>query len=211
MGLNNLNNLLAHLQHLPGWEGLRRYQLVKAAWEKVLDRRLLEHTSPVAIRQDVLTVAVVSPALAQNLQLQRVGLLAKLNQELSEPLQDLRFSPLSWHQRRETLAEPATAPVKKKMPILPPPNAPHSGSLGDRQAPVKTPEEALKRWLGTLEQRSEVLAECPECKSSVNPGELERWGLCAVCARQPWQQILSQSRPEKNKPYSRLPNPPAHQ
>lgn len=198
--LNRLDKLLAYFHYLPGWEGLRRYQLVKTAWEKVINERLLEHTSPVVIRQDVLTVAVVSPALAQNLQLQRVGILARLNQELTEPLRDIRFSPLPWHQRRHPLTEPATVPIAKKIPTPSP--------VVDSQAPLKTPEEALQRWLATLEQRSEVLAECPQCKSSVNPGEIERWGRCAVCARQPWQEILSQSRPEKNKPYAKSPNPP---
>ena len=192
MGLNNLNNLFAHLQRLPGWEGLRRYQLVQAAWIKVIDRRLLEHTRPLGIRQDVLTVAVISPALAQNLQLQRVGLLAKLNQELSEPLQDIRFSPLHWHQQRQTLEHPTT--ITEKITV-PPPDP-------DRHPPVKTPDEALQRWLATLEKRSKVLVECPQCQSPVNPRELERWSCCAVCARQPWQETLSQSRPEKNKPYA---------
>jgi len=199
MGLNNLDNLLAHLQHLPGWEALRRYQLVQEAWGKVIDGRWLAHTSPVGIRQDVLTVAVTSPALAQTLQLQRVGLLTKLNQELPEPLKDIRFSPLPWHQRRQVTEAPRASPLAKK-PVPPPP-------AGDRQTPVKTPEEALQRWLATLERRSEVLQPCPQCRSQVNPGEIERWGCCAVCARQPWQAILSQSRPEKNLPYS--PSPPS--
>ncbi|WP_228015337.1 DUF721 domain-containing protein [Synechocystis salina] len=129
MGLNNLDHLLGHLRRSPGWEQLRRYQLVKEAWQKVVAPRLQDCTKPLGIQRSVLTVAVISPALAQNLQLQRINLLAKLNRELTEPLEDLRFSPLHWHQQHSgkppealppwpSLPLPPQAIAKKKSPVL---------------------------------------------------------------------------------------------
>ncbi|MBE9240138.1 DUF721 domain-containing protein [Synechocystis salina] len=188
MGLNNLDHLLGHLRRSPGWEQLRRYQLVKEAWQKVIDPRLQDCTKPLGIQRSVLTVAVISPALAQNLQLQRINLLAKLNRELTEPLEDLRFSPLHWHQQHSGKLPEASAPMPRPAP--PPP--------GDRREKVTSAAEALEKWLTTLKERAEVLQSCPQCGSAVNPGEIERWGCCSVCATKPWREIFSQSRPEKD-------------
>ncbi|MBE9197310.1 DUF721 domain-containing protein, partial [Synechocystis sp. LEGE 06083] len=62
MGLNNLDHLLGHLRRSPGWEQLRRYQLVKEAWQKVIDPRLRDCTKPLGVQRGALTVAVISPA-----------------------------------------------------------------------------------------------------------------------------------------------------
>ncbi|UOO10648.1 MULTISPECIES: DUF721 domain-containing protein [unclassified Synechocystis] len=188
MGLNNLEQLLGRLGRSPGWEQLRRYQLVKEAWQKVIDPRFHDCTKPLGIQREVLTVAVISPALAQNLQLQRINLLAQLNRELPEPLADLRFSPLHWHQQHSGKPPEASAPMPRPAPPSP----------GDRREKVTSATEALDQWLTTLKRRAEVLQPCPQCGSAVNPGEIERWGRCSVCARQPWQEIFSQSRPEKD-------------
>ncbi|QUS61124.1 DUF721 domain-containing protein [Synechocystis sp. PCC 7338] len=188
MGLNNLDHLLGHLRRSPGWEQLRRYQLVKEAWQKVIDPRLQDCTKPLGIQRSVLTVAVISPALAQNLQLQRINLLAKLNRELTEPLEDLRFSPLHWHQQHSGKLPEASAPMPRPAPL----------PLGDRREKVTSAAEALEKWLTTLKERAQVFQPCPQCGSAVNPGEIERWGRCSVCATKPWREIFSQSRPEKD-------------
>ncbi|AIE72957.1 DUF721 domain-containing protein [Synechocystis sp. CS-94] len=188
MGFNNLDHLLALLGRSPEWEKLRRYQLVQKAWQKVVDPRLWECTKPLGIQRGVLTVAVISPALAQNLQLQRTNLLAKLNRELPEPLTDLRLSPLHWHQQHPGRQPEASAPMGRPVPP----------AIGDRPQKPTNAEQALEQWLTTLKKRAQVLRECPQCHSAVNPGEVERWGRCRACARQPWQEILSQSRPEKD-------------
>lgn len=195
MGFNNLQSLFRHLQRQPGWEALCRYQRVQVAWEKILEPRLLKLTRPLGIQRQVLTIAVMSPALAQNLQLQRVSLLRKLNDALGpdfgEPLTDLKFSALHWHQRRTpTTVHPPSDTAESPKPNVPP--APH-------QDPPKNVNEALTRWLHTLERRSPLLAECPQCQSPVAAEELERWSVCRACARQQWQQPLGQARPEADK------------
>ncbi|MEB3160028.1 MAG: DciA family protein [Synechocystis sp.] len=194
MGLNNLQSLFRHLQRQPGWEALRRYQQVQVAWQRILDPRLLKLTQPLGIQRGVLTIAVMSPALAQNLQLQRVSLLKQLNealgQEFGEPLTDLRFSALHWHQRRppQPIQSVSNTPQRLKPDVHPSPP----------QAPPKNVNEALTRWLHTLERRSPLLAECPQCQSPVSGEELERWSVCRACARLRWQQPLAQARPEVN-------------
>jgi len=195
MGLNGIQSLLRHLQRQPGWEALRRYQRVQVAWQKVMDPRLLSLTRPLGVQRQVLTIAVVSPALAQNLQLQRLSLLKQLNEELDqeseEALTDLRFSALLWHQRRSPASSPTlenAAPLPR--PIVPPPPP---------RPPAQNVNEALTRWLHTLERRSPLLAECPQCESPVTAAELERWSVCRACARSRWQQPLAQSRPETEK------------
>jgi len=194
MGLNGIQSLFRHLQRQPGWEALRRYQLVQAAWDKIVDPRLLNLTRPLGIQRGVLTIAASSPALAQNLQLQRVSLLKDLNEQLSqqseEALLDLRFSVLHWHQRQS----PVTVPLKDSSPLPQPVVSP-----SPHQTPPKNVNEALTRWLHTLERRSPLLEQCPQCHSPVTAAELERWSLCRACARQQWQQPLAQSRPEAEK------------
>lgn len=183
MGLNSIDNLLRHLQRQPGWEGLRRYQAVQAAWQQIINPALLSQTQPLGIQQQTLTIAVNSPALAQNLQLQRVTLLKRLNAQLSKAgeaeLTDLRFSPLHWHRRRSpTPVVPLNEMAARPLPEVPP--SPHTD-------PPRTAHEALTRWLHTLERRSSVLATCPQCQSPALPEPLERWGCCQACARQQWQ------------------------
>ena len=195
MGLNGIQSLFRHLQRQPGWEALRRYQVVQGVWEKVIDPLLLSQTRPLGIQRQVLTIAVSSPALAQNLQLQRVNLLKNLNEQLSqqseEVLLDLRFSALHWHQRRSPVTlQPLNNPATLPEPVVPP--SPH-------QTPPKNVDEALTRWLHTLERRSPLLEECPQCHSPVSAAELKRWSSCGACARQQWQQPLGQSRPEAEK------------
>lgn len=195
MGLNNLQSLLSHLQRQPGWEAFRRYQRVQVAWEKILEPRLLSLTRPLGIQRGVLTIAVMSPALAQNLQLQRVSLLKQLNEELrqdtEDSITDLRFSALHWYQQHQrptpTPAQSAAnSPSPKKPDVPPAPNLP----------PPKNVNDALNRWLQTLERRSPLLAECPQCQSPVSAAELERWACCGACARSRWQCTFAQGRPE---------------
>ncbi|MEY2985387.1 MAG: hypothetical protein RLZZ568_2004 [Cyanobacteriota bacterium] len=192
MQLHSLGSLLSHLQRQPGWEALRRYQRVQVAWEKVLEPPLRSLTRPLGIRRGVLTIAVISPALAQNLQLQRVSLLEQLNQalrELSEAdLQALRFSALDWHQRPLTATvQPLSGQPQRPKPEVPP---------APPQAPPQTVNAALTRWLHTLERRSPLLADCPQCHSPVSDAELERWSCCRACARSRWQRSFAQARPE---------------
>ncbi len=186
MGLANLQRILQLIQQRPGWEKLKRYQEVQAAWTKAIAESLQSQTRPLGIRQHVLTIAVSSATLAQTLQLQRPKLLATLNEYLDPPLKDLRFSPLLWHQHLVQSPEyRASIPSPHPKPVPPVPlNSPTA----------KTTSEALTQWIQSLEQRSSVLQECPQCHSPSLPSELERWSTCAACARQRWIQILSQNK-----------------
>ena len=77
MSFKSLDNLLTTLQQQPQWESYHHYRQVLGVWETVLDPALLSYTKPLAIRRQVLWVATLSPVWAQNLTLQRYGLLKK--------------------------------------------------------------------------------------------------------------------------------------
>ena len=98
MSFKSLDNLLTTLQQQPQWESYHYYRQVLTIWETVLDPAILSYTKPLAIRRQVLWVATLSPVWAQNLTLQRYGLLKKLNSQLTQPLTDIRFSAALWHQ-----------------------------------------------------------------------------------------------------------------
>lgn len=210
MGFRKLQGLLQQWQRQPGWEKLKRYQEIQAAWEQVIPQTLSKQTRPMGVQRQTLTVAVASATLAQSLQLQRQSLLVQLNQQLQEPLAEIRFSPLLWYQCPPHPLTPASALAK-----VPPPSVvsenPHSTSVTPDSASA-----ALTQWIQTLETRSQSesligesrLHSCPQCQSLVLPTELERWSVCAACARERWVQPLSQARPPAELTDNKTVSPP---
>jgi predicted nucleic acid-binding Zn ribbon protein len=186
MSFNSLSGLLGHLQQNPYWEHLRYYQQTLRAWHRVVTPEISAHTRPLAVRQGVLWVATASPVWAQTLALQRPGLLAQLNPHLTEPLQDLRFSPGQWYQWRPP-GKVAPAPATSSSP----PALPNQTLT---EGPVTIPTLALARWLSVMEQRCQILPSCPQCQAPTDPQALDRWSVCACCARQRWTKTLPQRR-----------------
>jgi predicted nucleic acid-binding Zn ribbon protein len=181
MSFKSLDNLLTTLQQQPQWESYHYYRQVLTIWETILDPALLSYTKPLAIRRQVLWVATLSPVWAQNLTLQRYGLLKKLNSQLTQPLNDIRFSAAQWHQVEQlknlqssnTLEQSETYSTFLTTLSFPDET---------EKAPAKSPEEAFQRWAKVLQSRSEQLPPCPRCQAPVLPQELERWSICGNCA-----------------------------
>ncbi|BFM40149.1 DciA family protein [Synechocystis sp. LKSZ1] len=186
MSFNSLSGLLGNLQQHPHWEHLRHYQQTLIAWRQVVTPEIYSHTRPIALRQQVLWIATASPVWAQTLSFQRPQLLTQLNRHLSDPLQDLRFSPGQWYQWRPDAnpTEPETSPP---LTTLFPEESPE-------QKPVMDPEQALGRWLAVMEQRRQVLPSCPQCQAPTDSLALARWSVCACCARRRWTKTLAQRR-----------------
>jgi predicted nucleic acid-binding Zn ribbon protein len=180
MSFKSLDNLLTTLQQQPQWENYH-YRQILGVWETVLDPAILSYTKPLAIRRQVLWVATLSPVWAQNLTLQRYGLLKKLNSQLTQPLTDIRFSAAQWHQVEELKNLQSSNPLEQSETYS---TFLTTLSFPDEteKAPAKSPEEAFQRWAKVLQSRSEQLPPCPRCQAPVLPQELERWSICGNCA-----------------------------
>jgi predicted nucleic acid-binding Zn ribbon protein len=181
MSFKSLDNLLTILQQQPQWESYHYYRQVLTIWETVLDPAILSYTKPLAIRRQVLWVATLSPVWAQNLTLQRYGLLKKLNSQLTQPLNDIRFSAAQWHQVEQLKNLQSSNPLEQSETYS---TFLTTLSFPDEteKAPAKSPEEAFQRWAKVLQSRSEQLPPCPRCQAPVLPQELERWSICGNCA-----------------------------
>ena len=181
MSFKSLDNLLTTLQQQPQWESYHYYRQVLTIWETVLDPAILSYTKPLAIRRQMLWVATLSPVWAQNLTLQRYGLLKKLNSQLTQPLNDIRFSAAQWHQVEQLKNLQSSNPLEQSETYS---TFLTTLSFPDEteKAPAKSPEEAFQRWAKVLQSRSEQLPPCPRCQAPVLPQELERWSICGNCA-----------------------------
>ncbi|MBE9216894.1 DUF721 domain-containing protein [Plectonema cf. radiosum LEGE 06105] len=165
-------------------------------WEEVVGKVIATHTQPISIEREVLWVATSSAAWAQNLTFERQRLLKKLNKILPTPLVDIRFSTARWQRTK-----------KKSFPqqnISPESHPSYLGNILDRGTPVsagtavarrctadsnqnihslpKNAHTAFANWSHTIKTRSQSLPLCPKCKSPTPKGELERWGVCSICA-----------------------------
>jgi predicted nucleic acid-binding Zn ribbon protein len=147
-------------------------------WPEVVGKVIATHTQPISIERDVLWVATSGAAWAQNLTFERQRLLKKLNKILPTPLVDIRFSTARWQ------------PTKKKSSTQPKISSlEHPSYLGNNldrnlnlQYRPKNPHTAFANWTQTIKTRYSELPLCPNCESPAPKGELERWGVCSICA-----------------------------
>ena len=147
-------------------------------WQEVVGKAIATHTQPISIERDVLWVATSSAAWAQNLTFERSRLLKKLNQILPNPLVDIRFSTARWQSTKKKPFQQQNISSSE-----------HPSYLGNdsNQNPVvhslpKNPHTAFTNWAETIKKRSQNLPLCPSCQSHTPKGELERWGVCSICA-----------------------------
>lgn len=180
MSFKSVNDILGILQLEAKWQEQPFSRLLKC-WEEVVGTKIAVKTRPLSIQRDVLWVATASAAWAQNLTFQRQNLLfklnQKLNQEISTPLIDIRFSTAQWQQAPLTDNQQKTLSPQE-----------HPSYLGETIPPsqVKPNPENVQmvfaQWAKTRQERSENLPLCPQCQCPSPPGELQRWGVCSPCA-----------------------------
>lgn len=176
MSFQSVNDILGALEKQAKWQE-QPFQQVCKFWAEVVGSVIAAQTQPLSIQRDVLRVATSSAAWAQNLTFTRQTLLLKLNQKLTTPLVDLRFSTAGW-QRHPQKEQPQTTILSSQ----------HPSYLGE----VDTPRElraisqdvsqVFGNWAKTRQARSQNLPLCPQCECPTPPGELQRWGVCGFCS-----------------------------
>ncbi len=160
------------------------FQKLMECWEEVLGV-MASQSKPLYIKRGVLYVATSSATLSQELRFRVPELLEKLNQLLSIPLNNIRFSTAQWHTRlplsQSTQTEkndwqqhPSMIPQLKKPPL--------ANSTPQNQNPQTT----FQNWAKAIQNRSQTWPLCPQCQSPTPPGEIERWSVCAICATKQW-------------------------
>jgi predicted nucleic acid-binding Zn ribbon protein len=144
------------------------------------------HTRPVSIQRQILWVTTSSAVWAQELAFGRQQILEKLNARLPKPLLDIRFSSAQWQQ----LSKQNSSVRDRTSPQL---GCEHPSWVG-RESRVSTgdrhrfrhPQEAFGHWTEVMQRRSRHLPLCPQCHCHTPTGELERWGVCSICAAKQW-------------------------
>ena len=185
MAFNTLNQVIGSLENHAGLQQSQEFQCLLRCWPEVVGAAVMAQTRPLAVDRGVLKVATSSAVWAQQLMFQRRQILAKLNLRLSAPLVDIRFSTAQWH--KPLMAEPA-APEQtvlwREHPsrVLEKP----TGSKIEPQPAIKEPKAAFQQWAEGIQARTLSLPLCEQCQCPAPPGELQRWGVCALCAAKGW-------------------------
>lgn len=182
MSFKSLNHLLGALQEQTEWQPFQ--QLLKF-WPEVVGAAVADHTRPVAIQRDIISVATSSAAWAQTLTFERQRILAKLNAKLPSPMLDIRFSTAQWQRPKNSSLEPGLAAKNFWRE--------HPSSLVDVPPGLKVernnnqgPNATFDRWAKLMQARSQGLPLCPQCHCPTPPGELQRWASCSICATKQW-------------------------
>ncbi|PZV15805.1 MAG: hypothetical protein DCF21_11300, partial [Leptolyngbya sp.] len=108
MPLDSIRNVIHQFEQQPRWRSRGDYRRVLNSWAAVVGDGVARQAAPVRLDQDVLHVAVVNPMWAQTLTLERVRILAKLNDRLHLNLRDIRFSSGDWYRQNRS-AQPAAS------------------------------------------------------------------------------------------------------
>ncbi len=149
-------------------------------WQEVVGKVIATQTRPISIERDVLWVATSGAAWAQNLTFERQRLLKKLNKILPTPLVDIRFSTARWQPTKKKSS------TQLKISSLDHPS--YLGKVNNLNQNLnlhyrpKNPDIAFANWSETIKTRYSSLPLCPNCQSPTPKGELERWGVCSICA-----------------------------
>jgi|UPI00037A8675 predicted nucleic acid-binding Zn ribbon protein len=154
-------------------------------WPEIVGVAIAAHTRPLFIKRNVLYVATSSAAWAQNLTFERQQLLAKLNAILPAPLSDIRFSTASWYstpkidnqQQQPSICEHPSYAGQDK-----------TSTPGHRPSSFPNVRTAFANWAKSVQQRSHRFPLCPLCHCRAPAGELQRWGMCYLCAAKQFSQ-----------------------
>ncbi|MBL1211216.1 DUF721 domain-containing protein [Geminocystis sp. GBBB08] len=173
MALYSIDNLLNQILSQPKWEKQRRYHELTKLWYQIVNNKVAQHTRPVFLRDDVLSIATYSSAWAQDLNLQRRSLIIKINRRIESPLKDLYFSSAKWYQNNPISVDEEDNIKEHPSTIIP------ESSLN--LLPTDNSQEVLEKWLEIIKKRANTWEICPRCHTNCPKGELKRWHICAVC------------------------------
>ncbi|MGB6016171.1 MAG: DciA family protein, partial [Nodosilinea sp.] len=154
MPLDSIHNVIHQLEQQPRWRSRGQFRQVLNHWTAVVGEGVARQAAPVRLDQDVLHVAVVNPMWAQTLTLERLHILAKLNDCLQINLSDIRFSSGDWYRKNKsgkTTAAPASSLAElpewlRQHPSYEPRAIPQSTHR------PQTPEESFERWANMTQQ-----------------------------------------------------------
>ncbi|EAW36705.1 DUF721 domain-containing protein [Lyngbya sp. PCC 8106] len=183
----SLNQILDCLQVQLLTPEQQQLQSILDLWTTVVGQRAIAHTRPISISRGVLRVATSSATWSQQLTFRRSQMLRQLNQRLSNPLNDIKFSTALWHsQSHYSTSEDDLGDEPQHHPSsvtnIVPASTPTASSEGSSAA--VTPETAFQNWAEVIQRRSQSLPECPCCHCPTPTGELQRWSVCAMCFSQ---------------------------
>jgi predicted nucleic acid-binding Zn ribbon protein len=184
MSLDSIHNVIHQLERQPRWRGRGQFRQILNHWAVVVGEGVARQAAPVRLDHDVLHVAVINPMWAQTLTLERLRILAKLNDRLKLNLRDIRFSSGDWHRQKQAGPSPSATPRSpsdlpewlRQHPSFEPQAIPTS-----LQRP-QTAEESFERWATMTQQLATQQPHCPQCQCHCPAGELKRWGRCSICA-----------------------------
>ncbi len=185
MAFTSLQHELGQLHRQPNWQVQRHLQRVLAHWIEIVGAVVAAQTHPYSIQRDVLYVATSSPIWAQNLAFQRQTIIDKLNTRLAnQSLSDIRFSTQHWQSRPSS---PKQTEAAERLWTEHPCRI-QAGSIVkvNRSKPICDPNQAFQQWAIAMQARSRQLPICSSCQCHAPAGELQRWGICAMCVIQQW-------------------------
>jgi predicted nucleic acid-binding Zn ribbon protein len=183
MSFQALKTLLHHLEHQYHNPEATDWRSLVQQWPEIVGKRAASHSRPLGIQRGTLQVAVSSPVWSQTLMFERSRLLSRLNQQLHQPLSDMRFSTARWQETplAGTPYEQVLLTHQHPCYVEPPASTP---------APTPTlgrsphPSLAFEHWAQLVQQRSRALSSCPRCLAPTPAGELARWTVCSLCYSQ---------------------------
>lgn len=196
--LESVNQLLGAIETQPNWREQKRFRHILLCWPEVVGDAVAAQSRPLGLHQNTLNVATSSAAWSQTLTFQRCLILEKLNQRLTDPLDDIRFSGAKWRSRRNRQAEARSQsneevwkehpsflpPATDTKPIDPPPV--EAGESTQTNPAESNPQAKFQQWVVAMQARSRHLPLCPQCNTPTPPGELQRWRMCSLCVTQHW-------------------------
>lgn len=180
MGFNSLERVLESLRILERSPTQQQLQILNKSWLELLGQ-FADYSCPITIERHTLYVATVSPTLAQELTLQSMDILKKVNQLLPTPVEKIHFSTAQWQKKTlATIRQDLTESIHPSSLLLPQPR----NTTEKLTKPNKHVLEQFQRWRNILQQISNGLPLCPKCQAPTPPGELERWSVCSICMGQ---------------------------
>ncbi len=184
MSFESIDDVVRFLARQPHWQRSQEFEGVLKFWPQVIGEAALAHTRPLEIERSVLKVATSSPSWANQLLFKRRSILLQLNQLVGLSLVDIRFSAGSWHRSAKPFFE---SPNQLSLWQEHPCRVELKPAQNLASSPAQDARTAFLRWAESVRSRSEGLPVCQGCGCSAPSGELERWGVCAVCAAKGWQ------------------------